>query len=160
MLRWPYSMVPCGTGLGEVASSGCAMWHGVGWSGPAVWCHVAMEWWGGPLAVCHVALRWGPPVSDSYLGGAHLLTWPNERLPRGTPSLFDYFIPPVFLVPSLYPELLLSPTCTQDCSDQISAFDYSIYSAFIFPEFILIAPLIQKLWNFHQKSLNSWWSSL
>jgi hypothetical protein len=86
---------------------------------------------------CHVALWWGPPVSDLCQGGAHLLTWTNGRLPRGTrllswpnlmlphdtPSLFLCFIFPLFSASSLYPALLLSPSCTQSYLDQISALD-------------------------------------
>jgi hypothetical protein len=97
------------------------------WGGSVVWCHVAQTEWGGPVIACHVALWWGPPVSDLCQGGAHLLTWtngrlprgtrllswPNLALPRGTPSLFFSFISPLFSVPSLYPGLWLSPSCTR-----------------------------------------------
>jgi hypothetical protein len=131
-------------------------------------------WWCGQIADCHVALWWDP--LDGYLGcgGAHLLTWTNETVSRGIvclmwlgvvlPRGYQFlspllnncsasalqFVPQLAIVPTLYPEKLwlnLSP--------------WSAYLiCFIFSEFILIVPLIQKSWNFHQKSLNSWWSLL
>jgi hypothetical protein len=129
-VRWPCSIMPCGTGWMRWPCS--IMPCGTERGGGFLWlCRVAQRWWSGPLADCHVALRWGPPVSDLYQGGAHLLTWTNERLPRGTwllswsslvlprgtSSLFTYFMFSVFLAPSLYPELLSSPSCTQNCLD-------------------------------------------
>jgi hypothetical protein len=48
-----------------------------------------------------------------------LLTWSYLVLPRDTLSLFICFVFSVFLTPSLYPQLLLSPSCTQSWLDQI-----------------------------------------
>jgi hypothetical protein len=100
-------------------------------------------------------LSWrGPPVltwtNMVVTRGRCLLTWPTLVLPRGTPSLLFYSVFSVLLIPSLHPKLLLSPSCTQDCLDQISALDQFLLIYFYFSEFILIAQLVQKIWNFHK----------
>jgi hypothetical protein len=84
------------------------------------------------------------------------------------PSLFNYFssfqIPPapklissVLGVPYLHPARFSAPSCTQ-----ISPWlNFSLWIDLIFfLQLILIDPFIQKSWNFHKNSLNSWWSSL
>jgi hypothetical protein len=85
---WGGFMLCCHVSAGvwltaDVGCCGCAMWHQLNeeaFYGCAMW-HTLR--WGRPLVDCHVALWWGPPVSDLYQDGAHLLTWTNKRLSRG-----------------------------------------------------------------------------
>jgi hypothetical protein len=124
------------------------------------WVSATWHMWG-PL-VRYPTPRWGPPVltwtNEIVTRGSCLLTWPTLVLPRGTPSLLFCFVFSVLLIPSLHPRLLLSPSCTQrGLWSNLSPWSAYLI-CFIFSEFILIAPLVQKFWNFHQKSLNLWWS--
>jgi hypothetical protein len=60
----------------------------------------------------------------------------------------------LFGSPNLHPFRLLAPSCTQ----KNHWLNLSLRIALIFfSQLILIDPFIQKSWNFHQKSLNSWW---
>jgi hypothetical protein len=99
------------------------MWHALDEVVADVDQWVSATWhvWG-PLVRCPVS-GWGPPVlawaNRVVTRGSCLLTWHTLVLPRGTPSLLFYFVLCVLLTPSLYPELLLSPSCTQSCLDQI-----------------------------------------
>jgi hypothetical protein len=76
-----------------------------------------LPWWG-PLM-----LTWTNRVVTC---GRCSLTWPTLVLPHGTPSLFFYFVFSMLLTPNLHPRLLMSPSCTQNCLDQISALDQFI----------------------------------
>jgi hypothetical protein len=105
---------------------------------------------------------------DLCQGGAHLLTWTNGRVPRGTWLLrwLNQGLPRGIgwvrwllcwgrvWVPKLYPKCVISPSCTQRGLDQISALWSAYLICFIFSKFILIAPLTQKSWNFHRQSVN------
>jgi hypothetical protein len=159
-LMWLHTVLPC-----------------VSWGPTHCWCVL--------LWLCHVAwtgVRWttgwlprgtvvGPPVRWLVLGWGQLAdmdqwegaTWhPVAELAQSDAAtwhtlslllfcisfvLCTQFVPKTIVVPKLYPELPwlnLSPWLIH----------------FIFSEFILIASLVQKSWNFHQKYLNSWWSLL
>jgi hypothetical protein len=146
LVMWWLEMLPCVIGLGEVDHWMTATWH-----------------WGG----AHLS-------GDSCLGGAHLLAWtnemlthgtvmlrwPSEVLTRGTLSLFSDSVCACLRSPVCTQMSLCPPSCTQ-MNPWLNLSPWSPFLiCFIFSEFILIAPLIQKSWNFHQKSLNSWWSSL
>jgi hypothetical protein len=132
--------------LSEVAMSWPATWHCGGahlsvtcarvgptcWHGPMGGCHVALGCWAGPIWCCHVA---------------HTLSLPLFYISF---VLCTQFVPRTIVIPKLHPELSWS---------NLNPWLIHLI-CFIFFEFILIAPLIQKSWKFHQKSLNSWWSSL
>jgi hypothetical protein len=135
------SVLPCVTGwvrwTNGVLTRGTSgthlsdMWDPHGWGGPMRYWHVALTCWGGPMRCWHVSHTLSSLILCVYV-------WDPQFAPRWVS------------VPKLHPELLwlnLSPWLIH-------------LICFIFPEFILIAPLIQKSWNFYQKSLNSWWSSL
>jgi hypothetical protein len=135
--------------LNEVAFCGCAMWHRLGWGGPLVDCHVAL-WWGPPVR--WLLLGWGLLADVDQWEGA---TWhPTAELAQsGTATwhtlslllfsisfvLCTQFVPKTAVVPKLHPELPWS-----NLNPWLIHLIYLISS-----EFILIAPLIQKSWNFH-----------
>jgi hypothetical protein len=117
---------------------------------------------------CQVSIVVGPTwlrwTNEVLTRGTDTPRWPNKVLTRGilslSLSLFSDYVSvclrsPVWTQMSLCPQV--APRWTLDW---IWALDLSFFICFIFSEFILIAPLIQKSWNFHQKSLNSWWSPL
>jgi hypothetical protein len=123
-------------------------------------CHVAL-WWGPPVR--WLVLGWGPLAdmdqwevvtwhSAAELAQSDAATWHTLSLPLFYTSfvLCTQFVPRTIVVPKLHPELSWS---------NLSPWLIHLI-CFIFSKFILIAPLIQKSWNFHQKSLNSWWSLL
>jgi hypothetical protein len=145
------SVLPCGKGwvrwTNELLTRGTSgthlsdMWDPHGWGGPMRCWHVALTWWGDPMRCWHVA----PSLSSLILC---VYVWDPQFAPRWV------------FVPKLHPDESLSPSCTQ----MNPWLNLSLWSPFliclIFSEFILIVSLFQKSWNFHQKSLNSWWSSL
>jgi hypothetical protein len=158
-VKWHVSMLPCCTNsqlprvkliwLGKVCLCWCALLSC--WSGPIMVCHLA-RWWG-PLA--RSAWWWGPPGWDGPIGECHVafISWAG---PIRYCHVAHFLSPSLFYIhcishTQIAPRLLLSPNCTQ----MNLWLNLSLWSAylicFIFPEFILIAPLIQKLWNFHQK---------
>jgi hypothetical protein len=185
MLRWLCSVVPCGLVHCDVAPMASCHMALECWGVMLQCCHVAhgrVRCAAAVLPCDTERVRWtcqslprgmlvGPTCQVSMVVGPTWLRWTNGALTRGTEvaqwnadtchtlSLL-WFCVYMFGISSLHPHESLSPSCTQGCLDQILALDLSFLICFIFPEFILIAPLIQKLWNFHQKSLNSWWSSL
>jgi hypothetical protein len=112
--------------LGEVDCCGCAIWHGLG----------EVDHW--------LAATWhydGTHLSG-YLchGGAHLLTWTNGRVPRGTQLLRwpNQGLPcgTVIVIGFLNWRPFLSPNCTQnvlcpqvvprEAYDQITSLDLLI----------------------------------
>jgi hypothetical protein len=145
LLRWFCGMTPCGTGRvrwpchslprGTVVGPTC-QWLVPGW---------------GPLADVD---QWevGTWHSAAELAQSGAATWHTLSLLLFYISfvLCTQFVPRTMVIPKLHPESSWSNLSL-----------WLIHSiCFIFSEFILIAPLIQKSWKFHQKSLNSWWSSL
>jgi hypothetical protein len=120
----------------------------------ALGAEVALSW----LATWHVG---GAHMSGQYSGGPHMAEVGQWGAATWHPlSPFNPACACMFGTPSLHPEVLLSPSCTQRGLDQISALWSAYLICFIFSDFILIAPLVQKSCNFHHKSLNSWSSPL
>jgi hypothetical protein len=99
-------------------------------------------------------LRW---TNRRVPRGSSWLSWPNREPPCGTGIVTGIFNLHSFLSPNCTQIVLHSQSCTQ-CTPWFNPDPWLICS--IFSEFILIALLIQKSWNFHQKSQNSWWSPL
>jgi hypothetical protein len=136
-----------------------AMWHvggEVDLSWPATWhvggAHMSGQCSGG----AHIAEvdQWG---ADTWYWHAEVAQWGADT---SHPLSLLWFYVCMFEIPNLHPVVYLSPSCTQ-MTPWLNLSPWSAYLiCFIFFEFILIAPLIQKSWNFHQKSLNSWWSLL
>jgi hypothetical protein len=158
-LRWLHVVLSC------VAWGLTHCWCGLLWL-----CHVArvVRWINGRLPrgtmvgpTCQVlAPEWGSLVDVDQWESA---TWHScaevaqlsaamwHSLLEVAAGVWAYsnlqIVPRECSIPKLYPERFwsnLSPWSV-----------YLIY--FIFSEFILITPLVQKFWNFHQKYLNSWW---
>jgi hypothetical protein len=130
------------------------------WCGQMTNCHVKL-WWG-PL-VSWLVLGWGPPADmDQW----ESVTWHSyvEVAQSGAAtwhSCWRWLLGcRLSQVSKLYSKSILSLNYTQR-SLWSNLSPWSAYLiCFIFSEFILIAPLVHKFWNFHQKSLNSWWSLL
>jgi hypothetical protein len=101
-VRWPCMAVPCGIDWDEVDHWLTATWHCDG---------------------AHLS-------GDLCLGGAHLLTWTNRRVPRGTQLLrwLNQGLPRGTVIAAEFLNLCpsLSPSCTQSYLDQISALDLPI----------------------------------
>jgi hypothetical protein len=140
----------------ELALCGCAVWHKLEWGGPLVDCHMAQV---GPT--CQTC---GTHMGEVDQWGADTWHWHAEVAQWGADTCHSLSLPwfyvCMFEILSLHPVVYLSPSCTQ-MNPWLNLSPWSAYLiCFMFSEFILIAPLIQKLWNFHKKSLNSWWSPL
>jgi hypothetical protein len=99
LMRWPFVAMPCSINWGEVDHWLTGTWHCGG-------AHLSGDLCSGGAHL----LTW---TNGRVPRGTLLLSWPNLMLPRGTPSL----------LPRLYLRLLLSPSCTQSYIDQISALD-------------------------------------
>jgi hypothetical protein len=121
----------------------------------------------GPLSVRKMREGSGAAQVDSAHGfGPHMSRLMRHR--KDEPGLckisfFQRFSPApksgcaLLRLPSLHPIELLASNCTQE----IPWLNLSLpISLIFFLQFILIDPFIQKLWKFHQNSLNSWSSPL
>jgi hypothetical protein len=156
-VMWTNQGLPCVSGRSDWVKEYSTTWHGLGevdqW-GAATW----HKW--DPL-VRHVGPTWVRWTNEVLTRDTDMLRWPNEVLTRGILSLsLLWFCVCMFEISNLHPAVYLSPSCTQ-ISPWLNLSPWSAYLiCFIFSEFILIASLIQKSWNFYQKSLNSWWSPL
>jgi hypothetical protein len=185
-MRWTTGWLPCGT---EVAHLSCDLClggaHLLTWTNGRVprgtwllrWLNQRLPcvsvWWSscscGPFTCCHVAdvVMW--PVMWTYIGEVDqwdVDTWHCHAevaqwgVDTWHPLSLLWFCVCMFEIPSLHPDESLSPSYTQmnPWLNLSPWFPFLIY--FIFSEFILIAPIIQKSWNFYQKIPNSWWSPL
>jgi hypothetical protein len=168
----------------EVASLCAAIWHShsilctihtlPSGNSAYVACDVAQS----NLAMCLYLVKWlltwttgwlPRGMSGTHMGevdqwGADMWHWHAEVVQWGAdtwhPLSLLWSCMYMFEIPNLHPAVHLSPSCNQ-ISPWLNLSPWSAYLiCFILFEFILIAPLIQKSWNFHQKSLNSWWSPL
>jgi hypothetical protein len=146
-VMWTNQGLPCVSGKSDWVKEYYATWHGLGevdqW-GADTWHKWDPHGWGGPMRCWHVALTcWGGPMRCWHATPSFSLLW---------------FCMCMFEIPNLHPAVYLSPSCTQ-ISPWLNLSHWLIHLiCFMSSEFISIAPLIQKSWNFHQKSLNSWWS--
>jgi hypothetical protein len=124
-------------------------------------CHVARASWCGSLVDCHVAwVRLTYQICGTHMGevdqwGADTWHWHVEVVQWGAdtwhPLSLLWFCMCMFEIPNLHLAVHLSPSCTQ-ISPWLNLSPWSAYLiCFIFSEFILIAPLIQK---FHSPKIH------